>query len=273
MKTLFQITLLSFLFTNIAFAQKVAKEKKYEKIIYNELTQDNENMTIYAVDAVSTESYFKFKLRILNKTKDYLVIDFNKMKIIINGSTEYKPTEKALIIPPGEFGTRVVNFTGSEFRITQLDIFMDGVKTASTNGKVYEAPNYNLPVSNNDFTTGPFKLLNKGTESKTDITLVKMEVTYTGSDIAVIQPIKIGLKMPVSGTVFANMISSKKAILLGPNESANFNMVWENIDAKQNGDMQKVKMEILFKDAFMETKTEDKSGTKFTLTINEKESK
>jgi hypothetical protein len=233
----------------------------------------NENINSNAVDAVSTDSYFKFKLRIQNKTKDYLIIDFNKMKIVLNGSNEYKPSEKTLIIPPGEFGSRVVNFTGTEFRVTQLEIIMDGVKTASTNGKVYEAPNYNLPVSNNDFNTGPFRFLNKSTECKTDITLVKMEVTYTGTDMAVVQPIKIGLKMPVSGNVFANMISNKKAILLGPNESANFNMLWENIDVKQNGDMQKVKMEILFKDAFMETKTTDKSGTKFTLTINEKESK
>ena len=84
MKTLIQITFLSLLFTNIAFAQKVAKEKKYDKVIFNELTQDNENMTIYAVDAVSTDSYFKFKLRIQNKTKDYLIIDFNKMKIVLN---------------------------------------------------------------------------------------------------------------------------------------------------------------------------------------------
>lgn len=270
-KTIY-LAIIILLSTSIGFAQRIAKEKKYEKIIYNEISHESGNLMIYAVDAVSTEAYFKFKLRIQNKSNDYVLIDLNKLRVVLPDGREFKPTEKALGIAPGEFGTRVIDIKGPDFRETKLKINLDGISSAPINGKVFEAPIFKLPVSSNDFTVGPFKVVQKLNEIKTDITLVKFEVTYTGNDIGVLQTYKTVLKMP-SGNEFATMSSNRKATLLGPGDSDVFNVRWENIDVKQNGDMQKVQMQILFKDAFMESIASKIPATSFEININEKESK
>ena len=271
MNKTFYIALLIVFTASMSFAQRIAKEKKYDKIVYNTVTHESGNLTIYAVDAVSTEAYFKFKLRIQNKSADYVVVDLTKLKVILPDGKEFKATEKSLAIAPGEFANRVIDIKGPDFRVTSLKINLEGITSAPVNGKVYEAPIYKLPVSTNDFTVGPFKVVQKLNEIKTDITLVKFEVTYTGNDIGVLQPHKTVLKMP-SGNEFATMSSNRKAVLLGPGDSDVFNVRWEEIDVKQNGDMQKVQMQLLFKDAFMESKASALPATSFDLTINEKES-
>lgn len=273
MKNLLLLFCFLFVLSSADAAPLEAKEKKYDKVVYNEITQEKENMTIFIVDAVSTDEYFKFKLRIHNKSADYLKIDFAQLKVVLNGGLEFKPMEKPLIIAPGDFGVRVIDIKGPQFRVTQLDIILDGIFSVSSSGKVHEAPIFKLPVSNNTFEAGPFKVVNKGTELKTDIGLVKLEVTYTGSQMAIVQPMKVTLKMPVSGNQFANMSSNRKAIVLGPGESQEFTLIWKDIDVRQNGDMQKVNMDVLFKDAFMESKATAVASSTITLSINESLSK
>lgn len=257
--------------SSVSFGQKVAKEKKYDKIIYNEVTKNVGDLTVYMVDAVSTDAYFKFKLRIQNKSANYVILDVNKMTIVDMKGVVYNPSEKPLVIAPGDFGVRVIDIKGSDFRMTTLKVNLDGLTSAPANGKVYEAPIFKLPVATNDFTTGPFKVVQKENDLKTDLSLVKMEVTYTGKDIAIFTPSKVVLKMP-SGNEFANMSYNKKSIVLNPGESDVFTLKWADIDVKSNGDMQKAQMQILFKDAFVETKGTTLNGDSFELTINEKES-
>lgn len=257
---------------NISVAQREVKEKKYSDIRYNDISQDRGNYVIYVVDAVSNDAYFKCKLRIHNKSTDYIMVDINKCKVIAGG-TEYTPTEKPMVIGPGDFGNRVIDIKGTEFRHKEITINLNGLFIAPSKGTNYEAPAFKLPVSSNEFTSGPFKVTNKEVVAKTDITEVYMVIMYTGTEVGVFYPANAVLKMPVSGNEFSNMNPKRIPILLAPGEVKSFKLLWENIDPRQHGDMQKVNMQILFKDAFMETKAAPMESSNVVLTINEKESK
>ncbi len=57
------------------------------------------------MDAVSTEAGTKFKIKIQNKTNDYIIYKAEESKFVING-TEVQPKEKMLLIEPNESGSR-----------------------------------------------------------------------------------------------------------------------------------------------------------------------
>src|SRR5574343_1760679 len=87
---------LAIAFGNAATAQK---EKKYEKLYYNNITQESDKYTIEVDNAVSTPGETKFKLKITNKTGDYLIFKPEECKFTINGK-DVAPKEKWLIIKP-----------------------------------------------------------------------------------------------------------------------------------------------------------------------------
>ena len=106
------------------FAQK---EIKYNKIYYLPTKAVTDAVTISIVDAVSLDEETKFKLRITNKTNDYILYKPEESKFVINGK-EVKPVEKWLIIVPNETGSRVVNVKGTGYNTVKNYTFIaDGL--------------------------------------------------------------------------------------------------------------------------------------------------
>src|SRR3954471_23127560 len=90
-------------FTTVAFAQQ-----KFEKIFYKDATLDGNDVIILADNAVSTAGETKFKLKITNKTADFIILKPEECTFMIGGK-EVKATEKMLVISPNENDFRIIN--------------------------------------------------------------------------------------------------------------------------------------------------------------------
>ena len=111
MKRIVTTMILAISLVGSMFAQK---EVKYAKIFYKDLKMETNDIVIIVDNAVSTAGETKFKLKIMNKTNDYLILKPEECKFIVNGKEE-KPQEKWLVISPNESDFRVVNLKGAGY--------------------------------------------------------------------------------------------------------------------------------------------------------------
>lgn len=250
MKNLF-LVILSLLTVGSLFAQKGGKEKKYDKVVYQEKTLEYDDMTIYIVDGVATDGYIKFKIRIKNKTADYLMLKGSEVSIEVNGEKYSNPDEKDLTIAPNDIESKVIDIKGSNFRNKEFSLVLNGVYKIPIDGKKYDDGIFKLPVSQNSVDMGPFKLTQLKNEKKTDVTLVQFEVSYNGNEAGIVLANNTVLKMP-NDAEFANMKRVRKDIVLTKGQTEKFMVGWENIHVS-NGDMQFVDMQLLFKNVFIES--------------------
>ncbi len=248
MKRIVTTMILAVSLVGCMFAQK---EVKYAKIFYKDLKMETNDIVIIVDNAVSTAGETKFKLKIMNKTNDYLILKPEECKFIVNGKEE-KPQEKWLVISPNESDFRVVNLKGAGYNaIKNYQFVLDGLYRVDANSKGIPTPDFKLPASQNDFKTGPFANTVNKVSKETDKTEVKFNVTYTGDKIGFVFPSKVSVKMP-DGNVFANAKSKSDALMLIKGESDTYKLKWERMEGGKMMDMQKVDMLIQWNDAFAE---------------------
>jgi hypothetical protein len=239
-----------------SFAQKEVK--------YKDAKIETEYVTINATDAVSNDAYTKFKLKITNKTNDYIIFKPEESKLIINGNT-LVPKERWLILEPNESGSRVIDFKGSNFYTAKNYTYvLDGLYKASLNGNSIPAPDFKLPPSQNEFKAGNFTCTLLNVSKKTDKTAAKFKCSYNGDKIGFINPDKAAAKMP-DGSEWAIKNSKVKPSLLKNGEDDNFVLVWEDIAGGKSMDMQLVNMIILWHDAFSESAPEKIKNISFEM--------
>jgi len=101
-------TILAFATLLIAFSTFA---QKYTKMGYFNAVFENNDVKITADDAVSNEKYLKVKVRIKNKTNDYLIFRASDCVFKVNGQ-ELKTEEKILLISPNDDDFRVVDLKG-----------------------------------------------------------------------------------------------------------------------------------------------------------------
>jgi hypothetical protein len=83
-----------------SFAQKEEKEKKkskkeieaekakeQEKYFYKDATFETDDYSVFITDAVAAHGYVKFKMKVFNKTNDFLVVKPLEMGYSSNGKT------------------------------------------------------------------------------------------------------------------------------------------------------------------------------------------
>ena len=90
---------LAFIALTTMLTATAQKEKKYEKLYYKNVLLETSEVTISVDNAVSTEGETKFKLKIVNKTADYIMFKPEECNFIVNGK-ESKPSEKPKTIAP-----------------------------------------------------------------------------------------------------------------------------------------------------------------------------
>ncbi|MBN8697225.1 MAG: hypothetical protein J0L87_11910 [Bacteroidetes bacterium] len=248
MKKLFTTMILAIGFVAAAVAQK---EVKYVKMYYKDLKMETNDIVIIVDNAVSTEGETKFKLKIENKTNDYLILKPEECKFIINGK-EQKPKEKWLVISPNESDFRIVNLKGAGYNaVKNYQFVLDGLYRVDANTKGIATPDFKLPASQNEFETGPFTNTLGKVSKETDKTEVKISVTYTGDKIGFVFPSKVSVKMP-DGNTYANAKSKSDAIMMVKGDSDSYKLKWERMEGGKMMDMQKVDMMIQWNDAFAE---------------------
>lgn len=244
------------LVSNIALAQK-DKEVKYEKLFYKDLTKETNDVIITVDNAVSTEGETKFKLKITNKTADYIIYKPEESKFTINGQT-VQPKEKWLVIKPNESDFRVINIKGTGYNsVKSYDFVLDGLYTVALNGETIKTADFKLPASANEFTTGNFKCTLLNSSKETDKTEVKFQCAYNGSKVGVIQPTRAAVKMP-DGEEYANakksggLFSKSNEIILMKGQDETYTLKWDRMEGGKKMDMQKVEMNIVWHATFSE---------------------
>ena len=269
MKYLFIV--LSILFFSPNFAQnnedkKDKKEKKEKKpkddgkFLYKDATIETDDYKLYIIDAVALAPYSKFKIKVFNKTNDYLIVKPSEF-IYKSEKNTLSNTEKSFVVAPNDEGSRVVDFKGKEMQVAKYEVEIKGIYKASANGKIIDVPNFDLPPAKNDFTIGDFTCILKKHDANTDKATAKFECTYNGDNIGIISPYKSACIMP-NGTENANAKKSN-GILLEKGKNDDFTLVFNEIPGA--GDLQKKTIKVKWNDTFKESKLVRLSDSKIEL--------
>ena len=235
------------------------KEVKYEKLYYKDMTKETDDITIVVDNAVSTDGETKFKLKIVNKTNNFLIYKPAESKFIVNGK-EMKSKEKVLVIKPNGSDFRIINLKGDKFNSMKTYSFvLDGLYSVSPESKGIEAPEFKLPPTNNDFKAGSFNCSMTKLYKESDATDVKFKCSYNGSKIGFIDPSKAAVKMPDGNDYAAKKQSGgllgggSGPIMLMKGDEESFNLKWDRMEGGKKMDMQKVEMTILWRETFSES--------------------
>lgn len=263
---------LAFIFIMPCFAQdkeeksdkKPKKEKAPkddEKFFYKDAIIETDDYKLYIVDAVAVGGYSKFKIKVFNKTNDYLFVKPAEFMYKSEKNTVGN-NEKGFVVLPNDENSKVVDFKGKGMQVNNFEIEVKGIYKVSAGGKTIDVPNFDLPPSKNDFTTGNFTCTLKKHEANTDKASAKFECAYNGDNIGIINPYKSACIMP-NGVDNAN---SKKSngILLEKGKMDDFTVVFNEILGA--GDLQKKPIKIKWNDTFKESKLMRLNDSKIELT-------
>lgn len=263
------LTLFLCLCATAVFSQKKEKEIKYDKIYYNESKFESNDIIITLVDAVSTDGETKFKLRITNKSGDFILLKPEESKFIIDRK-ETNAAERWVVVDPFGSSSRVINLKGKGYNnVKQYSFSLDGLYRIPNNNKGIPVPDFRLPVSQNQFSAGNFNCTLSKVVKETDMTEVKFKCTYTGDKVGIVYPSRISVKMP-DGNDYATAHTADKPILIYKGETESFVTGWNRMQGGAAMDMQKVEMLIKWNDSFTENEIQKIPGTIMELTFDEK---
>ncbi len=265
MKKIILLIIVGTISFNNLFAQK---EVKYEKLYYKDLKIETTDLIIEIDNAVSTAGETKFKLKITNRTGDYIMYKPEESKFIINGKEE-RIKEKAKIIAPNDYATWIINLKGPGYNsIKNYTYEVDGLYKISSNPTVVAAADFKLPASQNDFNAGGYKVVVNKVSKETDKTEAKFDAAYNGDKVGIIFPSKASVEMP-DGKSYANGNTKEKPILLMKGEKESFKLQWDRMEGGKNMDMQKVDMMIKWNGTFAETTPEKMKSEKVSFEFDE----
>ncbi|MBK6342128.1 MAG: hypothetical protein IPF41_05945 [Flavobacteriales bacterium] len=238
-----------FLIGLTASAQTAYKAK--HRFIYSNASGTTGGITVEVMDAIGELTLCKFRMKVTNKTADYLFVDPSRFRYVM-GDAVARFKEKPFVVRPFDSEAKTLDAYGAstyQHESPVLD-FADGLQMAPGMGRVTAMDEFSLPASTNAMSAGPFKLNLKDLSKETDKTVARFSVQYTGSAVGIVDPSRISVKLP-SGQAFANEKSKSKPVLLEAGGTDDFSVVAE-IPAKI-ADMQFTTLTVAWNDAFTET--------------------
>ena len=201
------MVLLAIMFSGFQFIFAQSLNKKLdEKFVYYYRTPSAINTDFYTVtieDIVSKTTMCKMKIKISNKTANYLI--FKGSEVVFKYKHgEYRPIEKDLIIKPFESGSKVINVTGKEkYQADTFTLIINGFYAFPAKGNMQAAPEFQLPATINSFTAGTFSCNMVNVKKETAETAVRFNCTYNGEQMGIIDPAKAVVELE-GGQEFAN---------------------------------------------------------------------
>jgi hypothetical protein len=193
-----------------AFAQK---EVKYSKIYYKNTSAETSGVTVYIEDAVSTDGETKLKLKIDNRTNDYIIYKPEESKFMIDGK-ELKTAEKWMVVAPNKSESKVLNLKGENYnKVKNYSFVLDGLYKTSL-GNVSKTGDFKLPATKNDFSNGNFNCSLNKLSTEAEETSIKFNCSYSGDKIGFIFPAKATLIMPDGSEIAVTKSTSAVASLL-----------------------------------------------------------
>jgi hypothetical protein len=98
-----------------SFGQKKEKINPALNYIYKEVTLETDDYNVYIIDAVAVGKKVKFKIKIFNKTNDYLLVKPGEINYVGEGKTVFC-RDKNFVVQPNEEETEVLDFRGTEMQ-------------------------------------------------------------------------------------------------------------------------------------------------------------
>lgn len=256
------------MFCGVTFAQK------FQKLYYKDVTKEIGDISFKIDNAVSTDGETKFKLKITNKSANFIIYKPTESKFVINGK-ESKPSEKNIIINPNASTFVTINLKGTGYNeVKNYSYVIDGLYSVSTSGDVVKTDNFKLPPAKNDFKTGDFTCTMTGLVKETDKTEVKFKCAYNGNKVGIINGSKASIKMP-DGNEYANakkpgLLDSKtREVMLMKGDEETVTLKWDRFEGGKKMDMQKVIMEIVWNETFSESPLVKEKGDTIELEFDE----
>jgi hypothetical protein len=206
-------------------------------------------------DAQSQQDFAQVGVKISNKSSDQLVIlmkDEAQFVLPSGAVTVQKPTlfgGPTVILPNDTKGFTFKVDGGTAFHVDNFTLKPAGFYTAPNTGTVVPAPDFQLPPSNNEFTSGPFNCKLKESKQETKETGATFTCTYNGKGIGIVDSSRIGVK--VEGKEFANDARKPPRDVLFPGDTTKVTAVF-HVDPKV-ADMQFATMQVLWRDALSES--------------------
>lgn len=262
MKNYFLAFLLVISFGTQAQQSKKNIDPKYV-FCYKNTSFSTDDYKIYIEDAINEDGLSKFKIRIFNKTNDYLI--FKPSDIVFKiGTQEIACKEKQILILPNEENWKVLSVKGKGFQEEKYTIELKQMHKVSASSEPIKVEDLSLPSSNTEFIAGKFKYKIKKADLKTDKSIIRCECVYEGDGVGILSPGKCIAVMP-KGQENANADKFKSCLLeKGKGES----FLIEFREMKEGGDMQKGPLKLIWNDTFKESKQEPIPGGKINLELD-----
>ena len=231
---------------------------------YKATTLETDDYKIYIDDAVNENTYSKFRLRIFNKTNDYLI--FKPTDVIFKiGSQELSGKDKQFVILPNEEGGKVIDVKGTGLQEQKYIFEIKNVYKVSANSPAIKTEDFKIPVANKEFSAGSFKCNLKKSSVNTDNSTFKFECNYGGDAIGILAPNKCVAIMPKGQE--NPTINRNKGTLLEKDKSDDFTV--EIKELKGGGDMQKLPFKLVWGETFKESKIEPIKGGKVNMELDQ----
>lgn len=250
------------LITNAQEKNKKEKDPKYQ-YCFKETSFETDDYKIYVVDAVNVAEKAKFKIRIFNKTNDYLVFKPSDLIFKFNGG-EFPSIDKQMVIAPNDESSKVIDAKGKNMQTEKFTIEIKAMYKVAANSPGLKTENFDLPASKNDFNTGNFKCKLVDSKLKTDKSSIKFGCTYEGDGIGIIDPYKAAAIMP-KGKENAN-IKKYTGMLMEKGKYEDFFVEFKDLPGA--GDMQKESFKIKWNDTFRESKIVPLKGGTISMEID-----
>lgn len=248
--------------------------QKFQKLYYKDVTKEIGDVSFNVDNAVSTDGETKFKLKITNKSANFIIYKPTESKFVINGK-ESKPSEKNIVINPNSSSFVTINLKGTGYNdVKNYSYVIDGLYSVTTSGDVVKTDNFKLPPAKNDFKTGDFTCTMTGLVKETGKTEVKFKCAYNGNKVGIINGSKASIKMP-DGNEYANakkpgLLDSKtREVMLMKGDEETVTLKWDRFEGGKKMDMQKVVMEIVWNETFSESPLVKEKGDTIELEFDE----
>ncbi|OFX60321.1 MAG: hypothetical protein A2046_02655 [Bacteroidetes bacterium GWA2_30_7] len=258
------LTLLSLIFAFIFFNFNTFAQKDEES---NESNSNPKHINIYSLgekietddyiivieDVFSKMDYLKLKIKISNKTSEYLLFKGDECVFKLDNGN-FKSKEKSVFIEPFDTKSKVLEIKGDgqNYHVEKFSLEINGIYKVPISEKSFTASNFQLPPNAKDFVAGPFSCILLGTEQKTDETWARFNCKYNGSNVGFINPAKCVAQIP-DGQEFSTVNLKSKIEILTAGDDIKFGTIFQ-IPGKI-ADMQFTTLNIIWKETFTESTT------------------
>lgn len=238
-------------------------DPKY-RYCYKETSLETDDYKIYVVDAMNEDNFAKAKIRIFNKTNDYLIFKPSEFSFLINGQ-DIASKDKQMIVAPNDETARVIDVKGKGCQANKYTLEIKAYYKVPAGASVAKTEDFQLPAGKNDFKAGGFDCKMIDNKLKTDKSTIRFGCTYQGDGIGILDPYKASAVMP-NGKDNANLRKYNPE-LIEKGKYEDFTIELKEING--GGDMQKAPFKIKWNETFRDSKPVSMKGSKIDLELDQ----